>query len=238
LGKFIETAALYHGRGGRITAGEGAYMFERYTEPARRTIFFARYEAALSGSRFIDPVHLVVGILREDRDLARALIGEEQRQEQLRNEIRGRSPASSEEIPVSVDLPLSHESRQALALAAEEANRLKHSSIMPVHLLIGVLRLDQPPVDVLATYGVNLEMARQHAQSLPKFVTEATGPPRPVMSRQQALHRLVDRLPENRFGAAARLLEALYEERVEVSGTDSRGSFNFKYGVPGDQQTG
>jgi ATP-dependent Clp protease ATP-binding subunit ClpC len=42
-------------------------MFERYTEGARRTIFFARYEAAQIGPAYIETEHILLGLLREDR---------------------------------------------------------------------------------------------------------------------------------------------------------------------------
>src|ERR1039457_6672075 len=44
-------------------------MFERYTEKARRVIFFARYEASQFGSPYIESEHLLMGILREDKGL-------------------------------------------------------------------------------------------------------------------------------------------------------------------------
>ncbi len=51
-------------------------MFERYNEKARRTIFFARYEASVSGSPYMETEHLLLGLLREDRPtLERALGG-------------------------------------------------------------------------------------------------------------------------------------------------------------------
>jgi ATP-dependent Clp protease ATP-binding subunit ClpC len=40
-------------------------MFERYTEGARRTVFFARYEAAQIGSVYIETEHILLGLLRE-----------------------------------------------------------------------------------------------------------------------------------------------------------------------------
>jgi ATP-dependent Clp protease ATP-binding subunit ClpC len=46
-------------------------MFERYTEGARRTIFFARYEASNFGSPTIDTEHILLGLLREDKALFR-----------------------------------------------------------------------------------------------------------------------------------------------------------------------
>ena len=46
-------------------------MFERYTEKARRVIFFAHYEASQYGSPFMETEHFLLGILREDKSLVR-----------------------------------------------------------------------------------------------------------------------------------------------------------------------
>ena len=39
-------------------------MFERYTERARRVLFFARYEASQLGSISIETEHLLLGLIR------------------------------------------------------------------------------------------------------------------------------------------------------------------------------
>ena len=44
-------------------------MFEKYTEKARRVIFFARYEASQFGSPTIEAEHLLLGLIREDKNL-------------------------------------------------------------------------------------------------------------------------------------------------------------------------
>jgi len=44
-------------------------MFERYTDKARRTIFFARYEAVQYGSPYIETEHLLLGLVREAKNL-------------------------------------------------------------------------------------------------------------------------------------------------------------------------
>ena len=49
-------------------------MFERYTEKARRVIFFARYEASQFGSPFIETEHLLLGLLREEEGLANLVL--------------------------------------------------------------------------------------------------------------------------------------------------------------------
>ena len=50
-------------------------MFERYTEKARRVIFFARYEASQFGSPYIETEHLLLGLLREDKALTNTFSG-------------------------------------------------------------------------------------------------------------------------------------------------------------------
>ena len=48
-------------------------MFERYTERARRVIFFARYEASQLGSNSIETEHLLLGLIREGKGLTSRL---------------------------------------------------------------------------------------------------------------------------------------------------------------------
>jgi ATP-dependent Clp protease ATP-binding subunit ClpC len=45
-------------------------MFERYTEKARRVIFFARYEALQYGSQVISPEHILLGLMRGDKTIS------------------------------------------------------------------------------------------------------------------------------------------------------------------------
>jgi ATP-dependent Clp protease ATP-binding subunit ClpC len=40
-------------------------MFEQYAERARRAIFYARHEASQSRSFFIQPEHLLLGLIKE-----------------------------------------------------------------------------------------------------------------------------------------------------------------------------
>src|SRR5436853_156381 len=51
-------------------------MFERYTEKARRVIFFARYEASQFGSPYIETEHLLLGLLREEKCFAAEILHE------------------------------------------------------------------------------------------------------------------------------------------------------------------
>src|SRR5690348_3801452 len=121
-------------------------MFERYTERARRTIFFARYEAARLHTARIEPIHLLLGLLREDRLLGQLLAPS--LREQIESEIAQNS-VGTENVSTSVDLPLTTESKRVLDLAAEEAGNQRGVHIDSSHLALGLLRLGSTPVDDL-----------------------------------------------------------------------------------------
>jgi hypothetical protein len=114
-------------------------MFERYTEKARRTIFFARYEASEFGSPAIETEYLLLGFLRENKALANRFLPSDDSVAAIRQRIRALTPLR-EKISTSVDLPLSHESKRVLAYSAEEAEKLKQVYIRPEHMLLGLLR--------------------------------------------------------------------------------------------------
>ena len=80
-------------------------MFERYTEKARRTIFFARYEASQFGSSYIDPECLLLGLLRENKELVNRFLGSHAAVESIRRQIESHT-APHEKVSTSLDLPL------------------------------------------------------------------------------------------------------------------------------------
>ena len=111
-------------------------MFERYTEKSRRAIFFARYEASQFGSPYIESEHLLLGILREDKSVARRFLRSHS-VESIRNQINSQTTVRTA-TSTSVDLPLSDESKHVLAYAAEEAERMAHKHIGTEHLFLGL----------------------------------------------------------------------------------------------------
>lgn len=135
-------------------------MFERFTEKARRTIFFARYEASQFGSAFIETEHLLLGLLREDKALENTFLGSHEAVESIRKQIE-RHTTPGERVATSVDFPLSHECKRVLAYGAEEAERLNHKHIGTDHLLLGLLReKDCFAAQLLHEKGLAVESAR------------------------------------------------------------------------------
>ncbi len=136
-------------------------MFERYTEKARRVIFFARYEASQFGSPYIETEHLLLGLLREDKALTNRFLRSHVSVELIRKQIETHTTIG-EKVATSVDLPLSNEGKRVLAYAAEEAERLGHKHIGTEHLLLGLLREEGCfAADLLKERGVKLESVRE-----------------------------------------------------------------------------
>jgi hypothetical protein len=147
-------------------------MFERYTEKARRTIFFARYEASQFGSSFIETEHLLLGLLREDKALANRFLGSHAAVESIRKQIEGHT-ALGEKVSTSVDLPLSHDCKRVLAYGAEEAQRLNHKHIGTEHLLLGLLLEEKCfAAQLLGEKGLTLDSVRQQVQQAEPPIAE------------------------------------------------------------------
>ena len=141
-------------------------MFERYTEKARRVIFFARYEASHFGSPYIETEHLLLGLLRQNKVIALKLL-DENSVELIRKKIDSRTLVQ-EKIATSVDLPLSNECKRVLAYGAEEAERLSHKHIGTEHLLLGLLREKGSfAAQLLNEAGLTLERVRQEIGTWP-----------------------------------------------------------------------
>jgi ATP-dependent Clp protease ATP-binding subunit ClpA len=135
-------------------------MFEKYTENARRVIFFARYEASAFGSPLIDTEHLLLGLFREDKSIGRDYLGGRVTSAGVREAVERAFPAKVS-TPTTVDLPLSNECKRILAYSAEESWRLNDDQIRPEHLLLGILREeDCYAARLLREYGLTLAEAR------------------------------------------------------------------------------
>jgi hypothetical protein len=97
-------------------------MFERYTEQARRAIFFARREALLRGESSITPVHLLLGLSMDEDSLANS-IGD------LKNKLCDQllltfntpmRPCRNIPYSEKPDIPLNQESKNALPMRSRK----------------------------------------------------------------------------------------------------------------------
>jgi ATP-dependent Clp protease ATP-binding subunit ClpC len=137
-------------------------MFERYTEKARRVIFFARYEANQFGATQIEAEHILLGLLREDKNLTHRFFHRSHTNvESIRKEIEGRA-VWRDRLREQVDIPLSGDAKRVLAFAAEESERLGNRHIGTEHLLLGLLREENSvAAEILYERGLRLSDIRQ-----------------------------------------------------------------------------
>jgi hypothetical protein len=172
-------------------------MFERYTEEARRAIFFARYEASRFGSPYIEPEHLLLGLMHET---VGGLAGfPEGVLDDVRSEIEKMSPERTK-VSSSLDIPVSGTVKRTLSRAAEEADASKDKHIGPEHLVLGLLTEGGANViELLRKHGIDRESLSRSR------VTPAPAPP----PDRESLKVLVDRLPEQALEPAKRTLERL-----------------------------
>lgn len=134
-------------------------MFERFTEAARRSIFFARHEASNLASGYIEAEHLLLALLREDQLLQSVLPPGSS--DKIRQQVESAIAPTTKRIPTNIDLPLSHEAKRILACAAEEAEVLGHSKVDHGHLVLGMLRVKEClGAAILREKGLTLERYR------------------------------------------------------------------------------
>ncbi len=193
-------------------------MFERYTEKARRVIFFARYEALQYGSQVISPEHILLGLMREDKTIPARYFPFRNTLpvEAVRREVEERI-VLRERIPQSAELHLAAETKRILAFANEESQVLKNRHIGPEHLLLGLVRQEHSiAAEILYQYGLRLkdvreEIARQNGfpnlqqvskeksdtPNLLEFTRDLTtdaanGKLDPLIGREQEVERIIE----------------------------------------------
>jgi hypothetical protein len=151
-------------------------MFERFNEPARRSLFFAREEAADLGSAFIETEHVLLGIRREEHAVTSRVFDRDRLSfAAIRREVEART---SRRAPVasSGEVPFSEEAQRVFVFAAQEAERLLHSHIGVEHLLLGLFREERGlAAIILKEHGLQLAQVRDR-------IVEAISPssPKPI----------------------------------------------------------
>ena len=112
-------------------------MFEKFTEGARKSIYYAREEAHRLGANSIAPEHLLLGMLRSDPEVINKLSPSDgDHATSLRG---GLLAVLKQNVPTTPELPLSRETKQVLHFVHENDIRLRQRRISVAHLLLGLL---------------------------------------------------------------------------------------------------
>jgi heme-degrading monooxygenase HmoA len=143
-------------------------MFERYTDEARRSLFFARYEVTQLGGLTIEPEHLVLGVLRAAPQSILRFISGTANAVSLRTALE-RAAAIGGKISTSVEIPFSPACKSALEQTPLEADAAKNVWIAPVHIVLGVMvRTEGAAARILAEAGLTAAAIREHLATVPE----------------------------------------------------------------------
>jgi ATP-dependent Clp protease ATP-binding subunit ClpC len=141
-------------------------MWQRFTERARRVVFFAQEEAGRLGENYVSTEHLLLGLVRENDSVAARILDRmgvslgRIRSEIERNVTRG-------DGRLGQDFQLTPRAKRVIDLAYDEARNLNHNYIGTEHLLLGLIREGEGLAGrVLQKLGVDLERTRREVMSL------------------------------------------------------------------------
>jgi hypothetical protein len=140
-------------------------MFEKYTEKARKVVFFARYEASQFGASEIKSEHLLMGLIREDKELINKVFKGSENLIDLdfvHKEVETRTHKLRGIEPYTYDLELSLEVKRILACASEEYEKLQSKYLSTEHLLLGILGIEETCVasEILRGQGLSFDSVR------------------------------------------------------------------------------
>lgn len=141
-------------------------MWQRFTDEARKVVFFAQEEAQNFGEGYVSTEHLLLGLCREPGETAAKVL------ERLGVSINRIRIEMEKQLPQgdgrpSSDMTLTPRAKRVIDLAYQEARKLGDNAIGSEHLLLGMVHEgDGLAGKTLAKLGVGLERTRKEVQAL------------------------------------------------------------------------
>ncbi|MGI8923607.1 MAG: ATP-dependent Clp protease ATP-binding subunit [Fimbriimonadales bacterium] len=162
-------------------------MWQRFTERARKVVFYAQEEAQKFGEGYVSTEHLLLGLVREsDSVAARVLEKLGISLSRIKTEVEKQLPRGDHK-PVQ-EMTLTPRAKRVIDLAYDEARNLNNNYIGTEHLLLGLIREgDGLAGRVLAKLGVELEKARREVMALQDNETPVGKAGRASRSQTQTL---------------------------------------------------
>jgi ATP-dependent Clp protease ATP-binding subunit ClpC len=160
-------------------------MWQRFTERARKVVFFAQEEAQKFGEGYVSTEHLLLGLVREsDSVAARVLEKLGVSLNRIRSEVEKQLPRG--DARPNQDMTLTPRAKRVIDLAYDEARNLNNNYIGTEHLLLGLIREgDGLAGRVLSKLGVELEKARREVMTLQDTESQSKSNPSSRASSSQ-----------------------------------------------------
>src|SRR4029079_19064731 len=127
-------------------------MWQRFTERARRLVFFAQEEAGRLGENYVSTEHLLLGLVRENDSVAARILDRigvslgRIRSEIERQVARGAGRLGQDmqltprDARLGQYIKLTRRAKRVIDLAYDEARQLNNNYIGTDHLLLGLIR--------------------------------------------------------------------------------------------------
>src|ERR671917_202338 len=162
-------------------------VWQRFTERARRVVFFAQEEAGRLGENYVSTEHLLLGLVREnDSVAARILDRMGVSLGRIRSEIERQVARGDGRL--GQDMELTPRAKRVIDLAYDEARQLNNNYIGTEHLLLGLIREGEGLAGrVLSKLGVDLERTRREVMLLQDHDQSAQGGRQQQRSRTPTL---------------------------------------------------
>src|SRR5258707_15078094 len=113
-------------------------MWQRFTERARRVVFFAQEEAARLGENYVGTEHLLLGLVRENDSVAARILDRlGVSLGRIRRGIGGQGTRGDGRL--GEDMQLTPRAKRGIALAGDETPPRKKKYIGTEHPLLGPL---------------------------------------------------------------------------------------------------
>src|SRR5256714_9231735 len=145
---------------------EAEFVFERFTDRARRVVVLAQEEARLLNHNYIGTEHILLGLIHEGEGVAaKALESLGISLEAVRAQVEeiighgGQAPSGH--------IPFTPRAKKVLELSLREALQLGHNYIGTEHILLGLIREGEGvAAQVLVKLGADLSRVRQQVIQL------------------------------------------------------------------------
>ena len=141
-------------------------MWQRFTERARKCVFYAQEEAGRVGQNYVSTEHLLLGLLRESDSVAMRVLDRmginpgSLRSETNRQVVRG-------DGNLGQDMQLTPRAKRVIDLAYDEARQLNNNYIGTEHVLLGLIAEGEGMAGrVLSKQGADLERTRLEVTQL------------------------------------------------------------------------
>src|SRR5580704_13647519 len=123
---------------------EGAYgrrykVWQRFTERARKVVFYAQEEAGRLGENYVSTEHLLLGLVRENDSVA-ARILDRMGISLVRIRAEIEQAVERGDGRLGQDMQLTPRAKRTIDLAYDESRQLNNNYIGTEHLLLGLIR--------------------------------------------------------------------------------------------------